>query len=35
LERAIAISTHAAGLKLRSCDGTPSNKRYAYADATL
>lgn len=35
LERAIAISAQAAGLKLRSCDGTPSNKRYAYADATL
>lgn len=35
LERAIAISASAAGLKLRSCDGTPSNKRYAYAEAAL
>jgi len=35
LERAIAISAQAAGLKLRSCDGTPSNKRYTYANATL
>lgn len=35
VERAISISAAAAGLRLRSFDGAASNKRYAYAEASM
>jgi lipopolysaccharide biosynthesis protein len=35
VERAISISAKAAGLKLLSADGSASNRRYAYAEASV